>query len=72
MAKTDQDALEPQTCSLHALRTGNRIEVWSHGSLRYSGWVEELAPKLGVVWIRETRTGERKLISTEEHSIRLS
>lgn len=71
MAEINQDALEPQICSLHALRTGNRIEVWDHGGLRYSGWVEELAPKLGVVWIREASTGERKLISTEEHSIRL-
>ena len=71
MAETNQGALQPQACTLHTLRTGNRVEVWGHGGLRYSGWVEELAPKLGVVWIREASAGERKLISTEEHSIRL-
>lgn len=71
MTDTGQSTLEPQPCDLRALRVGDCIEAWDHDTLHHRGRVEETAPQLGVVWIREIGGGERKMVSTDEHSIRL-
>lgn len=55
---------------LQAVRPGERVEVWDRGVLRYRGRVEELVPRLGVAWIRETWTGERKMITVDDYGVR--
>ncbi|MFC4905549.1 hypothetical protein [Kocuria oceani] len=51
------------------LRKGETVEVHSPGYPPYCGHVEESMPSLNVVWIRELRTGERKMLSVAEHCI---
>ena len=47
------------------------MEVWAGEVVRHRGVVEESAPALGVVWIREHGTGLRLLIDLGEPGIRL-
>ena len=61
---------DPAIYDLSRMRPGTPIEVWDHGVIRHHGIVEETAPKLGVVWIRDTGTGERKLLSTTDYDLR--
>lgn len=49
-----------------ALRQGDHVDIHSNGIFRYSGYVEDMMPRLRVVWIRELLTGERKMLSTDE------
>lgn len=50
-----------------ALRLGDRVEyVHGNGHTRYIGYVEDTMPQLNIVWIREIRTGERRMLSTDE------
>ncbi|MFF0991356.1 hypothetical protein [Kocuria nitroreducens] len=55
---------------LQSVHPGDRVEVWDRGVLRYRGRVEELVPHLGVVWIRETWTWERKMITVDDYCVR--
>ncbi|GLB68761.1 hypothetical protein [Arthrobacter mangrovi] len=48
------------------LRPGDRIDVHRSGYVPRSGYVEDTMPQLNIVWIREVRTGERRMISTDE------
>lgn len=52
-------------------RVGDVVEVWIGGLIRHRGVVEESAPTLGVVWIREHGTGLRLLIDLGEPGVRL-
>ena len=52
------------------LSTGERIDVHSWDAILCKGLVEEVMPKLRVVWVRDLRTGERKMFCTDEHQIR--
>ena len=65
---------DPAIYDLGRARPGTPIEVWDHGVIRHHGIVEETAPRLGVVWIRDTGTGtgtgERKMISTVDYDLR--
>lgn len=63
------DDVELQVRDLAGIRRGEIVEVWHHGVLRHRGRVEESMPRLGVVWIRETGSGDRKMISVEDHSL---
>lgn len=47
---------------LHMLEVRDRIEVWADGMPIYSGAVDESAPALGILWIRQDGLGERRLI----------
>ncbi|WP_158279257.1 hypothetical protein [Kocuria rosea] len=38
--------------------------------LCHAGVVEEVAPELGVVWIRERGLGARKMLSTDQYCLR--
>jgi hypothetical protein len=49
-----------------ALRSGDRVEVRGNGHTHYSGYVEDTMPQLNIVWVRERRTGERRMLSTDE------
>lgn len=56
---------------LTALHVGHRLEAWSDGVLHHVGIVEEKLPELGVVWIRETGTGQRKMLDVHGYDLRL-
>jgi hypothetical protein len=49
-----------------ALQHGDHVTVHGNGQIRYSGYVDDTMPLLNIVWIRELRTGERKMFSTDE------
>lgn len=51
------------------LKEGERIDVRCEDVVLCSGLVEEVMPKLGVVWVRDLRTGERKMFCADEHQI---
>ncbi|TDL46541.1 hypothetical protein [Kocuria rosea] len=56
---------------LTTVHVGNRLEAWSGGVLLHLGIVEEKLPELGVLWIRETGTGQRKMLDTLSYDLRL-
>ena len=56
---------------LTTVHVGNRLEAWSGGELHHLGLVEETLPELGVLWIRETGTGQRKMLDLIGHDLRL-
>ena len=58
------------TCKLSALRLGEHLEAWENGMLCHTGVAEEIAPELGVVWIRERGLGARKILSTDQYCLR--
>ena len=49
-----------------ALLHGDLIEVEENGGTSYSGYVEDTLPQIDIVWIRDLRTGERRMLSTED------
>lgn len=51
------------------LRKGDRIEARDRYQQRYVGIVDLVARELGMVWIRETHLGERKLLDPTEHRL---
>jgi hypothetical protein len=56
---------------LTTVHLGNRLEAWTGGVLRHLGIVEEKLPELGVLWIRETGTGQRKMLDLTGYDLRL-
>lgn len=48
-------------------RPGDPIDIHVPGGPRYSGFVEDCVPHLNVVWIRDVRTGERKMLCTDDY-----
>ena len=58
------------TCQVSALRPGDSLGAWENGMLCHTGVVEEVAPELGVVWIRERGLGAGKMLSADQHCLR--
>jgi hypothetical protein len=58
-----------ETANLFHLQRGQSVEVHSKGYPPYVGLVEESMPGLNVVWIRNPRTGERRMLLASEHDI---
>lgn len=56
---------------LTTVHAGHRLEAWSGGALHHFGVVEEKLPELGVLWIRETSTGQRKMLDLLGYDLRL-
>lgn len=55
-----------------ALRPGDSVIVLSpRGQICFRGEVEETAPKLDVVWVRDHKRGERKIFLGGMDDIRL-
>lgn len=54
---------------LASVRPGHRLEAWYQGVAQHQGIVEELVPHLGVVWIRETGSGRRKMLDTADFDL---
>jgi hypothetical protein len=60
----------PSTVSgASTLQAGDRVSVHHRCGLHYRAIVEERMPTLNVVWVRELSTGDRKMVSTDEHDI---
>lgn len=55
---------------LGRLRPGDRLEAFRDGYVHHRGVVEETVPHLGVVWVRTTGTGERRMVTTEDFELR--
>lgn len=55
---------------LDALQPGDHLEAWEDQTLHYTGTVDEVAPALGVVWIREAGLGLRKMLSVHQYRLR--
>lgn len=53
------------------LSCGDRIEATCPDKVRYRGRVEETAPEMGVVWIRDEPFGNRSMLDTIDYSIRV-
>ncbi|WP_458115624.1 hypothetical protein [Arthrobacter sp. D2-10] len=54
---------------LGTLRRGDTVEAHLRNELHYRGRVEETAPGIGVVWIRDDVDGRRAIIHAEEYAI---
>ena len=53
-------------------QAGDAVEVWLGGMLRHRGELDEIAPQLGVVWIREWGTGMRIMLDLPQTDLRPS
>ena len=62
----DQVESAPETAGL---QHGDHVDIHSNGTLRFSGYVDDAMPQLGIVWVRELLIGERKMLSTDEYCI---
>lgn len=51
---------------LTQLRPGEPVQLWHRGQLQCAGTVEETAPALDVVWIREGLDAYRRMIHTQD------
>ncbi|MCG2623060.1 hypothetical protein LVY72_14245 [Arthrobacter sp. I2-34] len=49
-----------------ALQHGDRVDVHGNGYIYCSGYVEDTLPQFNVVWVRDLRTGERRMLFTNE------
>lgn len=56
---------------LTTVHVGNPLEAWCNGVLHHLGIVEEKIPDLGVLWIRESGTGQRKMLDVSSYDLRL-
>ncbi|MDQ0736240.1 hypothetical protein [Arthrobacter agilis] len=54
---------------LGALSTGTVVEARRKNEVHYRGCVEDTAPGLGVVWIRDDLAGHRALLHLDDYSI---
>lgn len=52
------------------LRRGERLDIHQFGFPTYSGIVVATMPLFQVVWIRDPRTGERKMLSAYDCRLR--
>ncbi|WP_104167887.1 hypothetical protein [Arthrobacter sp. SX1312] len=54
---------------LRALTPGTIVEARRRDEVHYRGRVEDTAPGLGVVWIRDDLAGHRAILHLDEYSI---
>ncbi|MEX5258525.1 hypothetical protein, partial [Kocuria arenosa] len=66
---TAKDAATPIP-DLDRLQPGHRIQVWHRGQLQCVGTVEETAPNLDVLWIREAVDGHRRMVHAQDAELR--
>ena len=55
--------------SIRSLRRGDTVEARSGGETYFHGQVEETAPGLSTVWIRDESTGLRTAVSMDDFSL---
>jgi hypothetical protein len=54
---------------LGTLRRGDIVEAHLRSEVHFRGRVEETAPGIGVVWIRDDSDGHRAILHADEYSI---
>jgi hypothetical protein len=54
---------------LGVLSAGTVVEARRKNEVHYRGCVEDTAPGLGVVWIRDDMAGHRAILHLDEYSI---
>jgi hypothetical protein len=54
------------------LQRGDHLDVHRFGFPTYSGTVLATMPRLNVVWIRDTVTGERRMLCADDCRLRRS
>lgn len=60
----------PMAAPLDTLRPGDGVVVVSLiDQSRFWGRVEEIAPKLDGIWVRDNQLGERRLFTASENAI---
>lgn len=71
----DQEPVEPsatvgsaEVVELAQLAPGAPIEAVTSRGVVYRGFVDDVAPTLGVIWVRLDGLGERVLLNREEHT----
>ncbi|KRE74526.1 hypothetical protein [Arthrobacter sp. Soil762] len=47
------------------IQLGDHIEAWHNGKLFHKGRVTDVVHSLELIWIRDARTGKRKLLDPE-------
>lgn len=52
------------------LHRGDRLDIHQFGFPTYSGVVVATLPRFNVVWIRDTSTGERRMLCAEDCQLR--
>lgn len=57
--------METQGVHTDQLRIGDHIEAWHNGKLFHRGRVTDVVPTLDLFWIRDARTGTRRLLDPE-------
>ena len=55
--------------SIRSLRRGDTVEARSGGETYFRGQVEDTAPGLFTVWIRDESTGARTTVSMDDFTI---
>lgn len=65
----NEQAPEIQIQKLADLKTGQRLEARLHNTTYYRGQVEQIAPGLDVLWIREEPPGDRKLLHIDDYEL---
>lgn len=54
---------------LGTLRRGDLIEAHLRNEIHYRGRVDDTAPGIGVVWIRDDADGHRAILHADEYAI---
>ena len=57
---------------LSQVRPGDFLEAVSQGVVRHRGVVVDTAPDAGVVWVRETGIGDRKMLAADTCELHVS
>lgn len=68
-AGVEQGSEWSKVANTSALAQGDRIEVRRGGRVLFGGLVDEVAPALGIVWIREHALNERRILDPAGVSI---
>ncbi len=55
--------------SIRSLRRGDTVEARSGGETYFHGQVQETAPGLFTVWIRDEATGQRTAVSMDDFTL---
>ena len=55
--------------SIRSLRRGDIVEARSGGTTYFHGEVQDTAPGLSTVWIRDESTGQRTAVSMDDFSL---
>lgn len=56
---------------LTRIRPGDHLEAVSQGVVHHQGVVEDIAPDAGVVWVRDSGIGERKMLATDTFELHI-